>query len=174
MVNLVLVQILTLPENHYLVLEFLKTNWPTFILNSTKFHIYNIAVHILETYNRMRALIVDDNDQILDVLSFMMESNNVDFKMVNNGKEALSLINNSANNPESAFDIIFLDLAMPDMSGFQVIEDLHTNGLIKDKKIIVISALELGPEQEEDLQKKGVTAFLKKPFLVEDVEKLLY
>jgi CheY-like chemotaxis protein len=121
----------------------------------------------------MRALIVDDNDQILDVLSFMMESNNVDFKMVNNGKEALSLINNSANNPKSAFDIIFLDLAMPDMSGFQVIEDLYMNGLIKDKKIIVISALELGPEQEEDLQKKGVTAFLKKPFLVEDIEKLL-
>ncbi len=130
-------------------------------------------MHILETYNRMRALIVDDNDQILDVLSFMMESNNVDFKMVNNGKEALSLINNSANNPKSAFDIIFLDLAMPDMSGFQVIEDLYMNGLIKDKKIIVISALELGPEQEEDLQKKGVTAFLKKQFLVEDIEKLL-
>ena len=121
----------------------------------------------------MRALIVDDNDQILDVLSFMMESNNIDFKIVNNGKEALSLINNSANNPESAFDIIFLDLAMPDMSGFQVIEDLNMNGTLKDKKLIVISALELGPEEEEDLLKKGVTAFLKKPFLVEDVEKLL-
>ena len=121
----------------------------------------------------MRALIVDDNDQILDVVSFMMESNNIDFKIVNNGKEALSLINNSANNPESAFDIIFLDLAMPDMSGFQVIEDLNMNGTLKDKKLIVISALEIGPEGEENLLKKGVTAFLKKPFLVEDIEKLL-
>lgn len=131
-------------------------------------------MHLLDPYSRMRALIVDDNDQILDVLSFMLESNNVDYKMVNNGKEALSLINNSANNPESAFDIIFLDLAMPDMSGFQVIEDLYMNRSLKDKKLIVISALELDAEDEKDLLKKDVTAVLKKPFLIEDVEKLLY
>ncbi len=122
----------------------------------------------------MRALIVDDNDQILDVLSFMLESNNVDYKTVNNGREALNEIYNHADNPESYFDIIFLDLAMPDMTGFQVIEDLYMNSSLKDKKLIVISALELAPEDERDLLKKGVTAILKKPFLIEDVEKLLH
>jgi two-component system phosphate regulon response regulator PhoB len=121
----------------------------------------------------MRALIVDDNDQILDVLSFMLESNNVNYKMVNNGEEALNLIYNKANDPNLVFDIIFLDLAMPYMSGFQVIEDLYINGSLKDKKLIVITALELAPDDEEDLLKKGVTAVLKKPFLIEDLEKLL-
>ena len=121
----------------------------------------------------MRALIVDDNDQILDVLSFMLESNNVDYQMVNNGEEALNLISNSAKNPDSSFDIIFLDLAMPNMSGFQVVEDLYVNNSLKNTKLIVITALELSSEDESNLLKKGVTAILRKPFLIEDVEKLL-
>ena len=121
----------------------------------------------------MRALIVDDNDQILDVLSFMLESNNVDYQMVNNGEEALNLISESAKNPDSLFDIIFLDLAMPNMSGFQVVEDLFVNKSLENTKLIVITALELSSEDESNLLKKGVTAILRKPFLIEDVEKLL-
>jgi len=121
----------------------------------------------------MRALIVDDNDQILDVLSFMMESNSVDYKVAHNGRDALDMIYNSANDPESDFDIIFLDLAMPDMSGFQVIEELYTKSLLKQIKLVVITALELGPEDEKDMLEKGVIAILKKPFLIEDVETLL-
>ncbi len=121
----------------------------------------------------MRALIVDDNDQILDVLSFMLESNNVDYRTVNNGEEALNLISNSTKTLDSSFDLIFLDLAMPNMSGFKVVEDLYMNNSLKDTKLIVITALELSPEDENNLLKKGVTAILKKPFLIEDVEKLL-
>ncbi len=121
----------------------------------------------------MRALIVDDNDQILDVLSFMLESNNVDYQMVNNGEEALNLISVSTKIPDSFFDIIFLDLAMPNMSGFQVVEDLYLNNSLKNTKLIVITALELSSEDESNLLKKGVTAILRKPFLIEDVEKLL-
>ncbi len=131
-------------------------------------------VNILKNYNRMRALIVDDNDQILDVLSFMLESNNVDYRMVNNGEEALNLLSDSAGNPDSSFDIIFLDLAMPNMSGFQVVEDLHINNSLKDVKLIVITALELSQDDENDLLKKGVTAILRKPFLIEEIEKLLF
>src|SRR5215210_7967374 len=108
-------------------------------LYSDDFHIYNVPVNIIKTYKRMRALIVDDNDQILDVLSFMLESNNVDYQMVNNGEEALNLISDSAKNPDSFFDIIFLDLAMPNMSGFQVVEDLYLNNSLENTKLIIIT-----------------------------------
>ncbi len=121
----------------------------------------------------MRALMVDDNEQILDVLSFMMESNGVEFDVAHNGREALNRIYNSVDDPKSAFDIIFLDLAMPDMSGVQVVEELFTKSLLKNMKLVVITALELSPEDESNLLGKGVTAILRKPFLIEDVEKLL-
>ncbi|HYF98695.1 MAG TPA: response regulator [Candidatus Saccharimonadales bacterium] len=118
----------------------------------------------------MRALVVDDNDQIVDVLSFLLESNNVDFETVNNGKEALNRLYDEA---KENFDIIFLDLAMPEMSGFEVVEQLYAKDKIKDKKVVVITALELPPEDEKNLLEKGVSRVLKKPILVEDVEKLL-
>ena len=121
----------------------------------------------------MRALIIDDNDQILDVLSFLLETNDVDFKTVNNGKDALELIYNHSNNDENKFDLVFLDLAMPEMSGFEVVDDLHANRAMDNIKLIVITALELSPEDEKLLFEKGVKAVLKKPILIEDVEKLL-
>ena len=121
----------------------------------------------------MRALIIDDNDQILDVLSFLLETNDVEFKTINNGKDALELIYNNSNSDENKFDLIFLDLAMPEMSGFEVVDDLHANRALTNRKLIVITALELSPEDERSLLDKGVTAVLKKPILVEDVEKIL-
>ena len=120
----------------------------------------------------MRALIIDDNDQVLDVLSFLLESNNIDIKTVNNGKTALEILYNT--DSQESFDIIFLDLAMPEMTGFQVVEDLHKKDSLHNKKIIVITALELSLEDQKSLLEKGVTAILKKPFLVEDVEKILH
>ena len=121
----------------------------------------------------MRALIIDDNDQILDVLSFLLETNDVEFKTINNGKDALELIYNNSNSDENKFDLIFLDLAMPEMSGFEVVDDLHAKSALTNQKLIVITALELSPEDERSLLDKGVTAVLKKPILVEDVEKIL-
>ena len=128
---------------------------------------------MIGTDSKMRALIIDDNDQILDVLSFLLETNDVDFKTVNNGKDALELIYNHSNNDENKFDLVFLDLAMPEMSGFEVVDDLHANRAMNNIKLIVITALELSPEDEKLLFEKGVKAVLKKPILVEDVEKLL-
>jgi CheY-like chemotaxis protein len=119
----------------------------------------------------LRALVIDDNDQILDVLSFLLESNNIEFKTVNNGKDALDLIFSS--DPKDRYDIIFLDLAMPEMSGFQVVDQLYKKNALGDKKVVVITALELSAEDESSLLQKGITTILKKPFLVEDVEKIL-
>ena len=121
----------------------------------------------------MRALIIDDNDQILEVLSFLLETNEVEFKTTNNGKDALELIYNNSNSEENKFDLIFLDLAMPEMSGFEVVDHLHANRGLTNQKLIVITALELSPEDERSLLEKGVKAVLKKPILVEDVEKIL-
>jgi CheY-like chemotaxis protein len=138
------------------------------------FHLYIIQTQKVQIGINMRALIVDDNDQILDVLSFLLETNNVEFKTVNNGKDALELIRNkNSDNNENKFDLVFLDLAMPEMSGFDVVDNLHANGGLENIKLVVITALELAPEDEKLLYEKGVTALLKKPILVEDVEKLL-
>lgn len=122
----------------------------------------------------MRALIVDDNEQILDVLSFFCESNKIDYTTVNNGKQALTTLFDTSKDPSKSFGLIFLDIAMPEMSGFQVIETLKKEKLTDSKIIIVLTALELTPEDENRLIKYGVTDIVRKPISIEDIENILH
>ena len=121
----------------------------------------------------MKALIIDDNEQILDVLSFFFESNNMEHVTVNNGKQGFKAIMESIRNPGDGFDLIFLDLAMPEMSGFQVIDLLRRENALKEIKAIVLTALDLSEEEEKALISSGVTAVLRKPIDLDDVESIL-
>jgi signal transduction histidine kinase len=64
--------------------------------------------------NRLRVLIVDDNDINRLVLRTFLDPYNIPYKEAANGEEALALLNNNV------FDLVLLDIHMPDMSGFDV------------------------------------------------------
>ena len=54
--------------------------------------------------------------------------------MINNGREGLERIRNDK------FDLILLDLAIPDFSGWDVIKSLKQDGFIKSKNIVIFTA----------------------------------
>ena len=54
--------------------------------------------------------------------------------MINNGREGLERIRNDK------FDLVLLDLAIPDFSGWDVIKSLHQDGFIKSKNIVIFTA----------------------------------
>ena len=58
----------------------------------------------------------------------------IECNMINNGREGLERIRNDK------FDLVLLDLAMPDFSGWDVIKSLHKDGLIKSKNIVIFTA----------------------------------
>jgi CheY-like chemotaxis protein len=62
---------------------------------------------------------------------------------------------------------MFLDLTMPVMDGYQVLEALKTDGF--NTLVIVVSA-DVQPEAEARVKKLGAIAFVKKPI---DTEKLI-
>lgn len=64
-------------------------------------------------------------------------------------------------------DIMFLDLTMPVMDGYQTLEALKKEGL--DTFVIVVTA-DIQPEAEERVRKLGAMAFVKKPV---NMEKLI-
>jgi DNA-binding response OmpR family regulator len=105
----------------------------------------------------MKILLIDDATSITKMLSAYLELKRHDCTIANDGKTGLELIENSD------FDVITLDIAMPGFSGFDVIDALHKNNNLDDKKIIVFTAVPLSGIQEYDLKQKGVHTILRKP-----------
>ncbi len=105
----------------------------------------------------MKILIIDDTKSITEMLSAYLELKGHDCTTVNDGRNALQLIENES------FDIITLDIAMPEFSGFDVLDSLNKDEKIAGKKIIVLTAVPLSDLEEKELKQKGAIAILRKP-----------
>ena len=104
-----------------------------------------------------RVLLVDDERAILKVLSIKLRISGYDVVTASSGKEALDVIS-------SAYpDVMLLDVIMPGMDGFEVLEKLRTSS---ELPIIVFSAR---PENAQKAIELGANDFLAKPFNVDEM-----
>ena len=106
--------------------------------------------------------IVDDVPENLDLLALILKKQNYDIRMAINGKLALKSIR--ADPP----DLILLDIMMPDMSGFQVCEQLKADENTRDIPVIFISALE-GVTNKLQGFSMGCVDYITKPFQEKEV-----
>jgi CheY-like chemotaxis protein len=112
----------------------------------------------------VRVLVVDDNTDITDMLSFYLESlGGYECKVLNDGKEGLETIKSED------FDVIILDLAMPEFSGIDVINSLKKENLLGKKNIVILTASTLDEQDAEGFLRDGVKAILKKPISVDEL-----
>lgn len=88
----------------------------------------------------------------------------VDITQAANGKEALDAYH------AGKADVMFLDLTMPVMDGYEVLETLKKEGL--NTFVIVVSA-DIQPKAQERVMQLGATAFIKKPVSTEEVARIL-
>ena len=82
---------------------------------------------------------MDDNIDIAEAICFYCQSEDIDCKCINQGRKALDCIR------REKFDLILLDLAMPEFSGLGVIKSLKEEGAIESKNIVVFISLLLTP-----------------------------
>jgi len=105
----------------------------------------------------MKILLIDDNQKITEMLKSYLELKNHDVTISNDGRNGLSLME------EFNFDATILDIAMPEFSGFDVMNQLRKDGKVNGNKIIILTAVPLSQAETEILMKKGVHSILKKP-----------
>ena len=105
----------------------------------------------------MKLLIVDDNQSLATMFSKMLILAGHETLVVNDGRNALTLIK------KEKFDVILLDLGMPEFTGYDLIDALEKDNLMKDNKIIILTATAVNTEKIEQLIKQGVKDVLKKP-----------
>jgi two-component system, OmpR family, response regulator len=112
----------------------------------------------------MKILGIDDNTDINEMLDTVLNGSGHDFIYVKNGTEGLKLIH------EKKFDVVLLDLAMPEFSGFDVINSLLKDGLLTKQKVILFTASSVLDSEIEELIKKGIHSCIRKPV---DIDLLL-
>ncbi len=105
----------------------------------------------------MKILIIDDNQDITKMLSKYMTIKGHSCSVANDGRIGLNLID------KEIFDVVILDIAMPEFSGNDIIDTLYKNGKIKNQNIVTLTASSISYDNESILKSKGIRFCLKKP-----------
>ncbi|MCE0496174.1 response regulator [Vibrio salinus] len=88
------------------------------------------------------------------VIRALPEEWDVEISEATNGKEAIE------NYENGLAEVMFLDLTMPEMDGFQVLEYLHN---IDAKSIVVVISADIQPYAQQKVKELGAVTFIKKP-----------
>jgi len=118
----------------------------------------------------MKILGIEDNKDLLELCNVALSSDGHEYTAIDNGKEGLQAIK------DKKFDLVLLDLAMPDFSGMDVIDTLVKEGIMDKQKIIVFTASTATQKEFGPLLEKGVHSIIKKPvdidILIETIKKM--
>ncbi len=107
-------------------------------------------------------LIVDDNPNNLQVLGSILSTRGYKIALAKSGTEALSFVENKSP------DLIFLDIMMPDLNGFEVCERLKASERSRMIPVIFVSALSNTQHKLKAFSIGGVD-YITKPFNVAEV-----
>lgn len=102
-------------------------------------------------------LVVDDNEMNRDMLSRRLRRQKYNSIVAENGEQALQLVH------EHAFDLILLDIMMPSISGYEVLERLKADTSTAHIPVIMISAVD-DLESVVRCIELGAEDYLFKPF----------
>jgi CheY-like chemotaxis protein len=115
---------------------------------------------------KKRVLVVDDEQGYLDMYVFFMEPLGIEVTCARNGAEAVEKVK------DAAFDLIFMDVHMPVMTGpeaFRRIRQLRP----EQKVVIFSSSSDPSYSQENQTLEEGALTCLYKPVVLEEIQKIL-
>ena len=121
----------------------------------------------LKINKNLRILIAEDNEDNQDVLVNMLKSiEYTDICIANDGIDAIQEIQTKI------YDVLLLDLKMPRMDGYQVLEYLKRSNKLSNLKVIPVTASVMEEDQIK-CQTYGVKYFLKKPIDLKELQQCL-
>lgn len=112
--------------------------------------------------NKARIVIVDDDPKIVYAIKMILENEKYEIFSCSNGKQCLDLLTDT-----DSFDTIFLDIAMPEISGLQVLEEMKNRGI--NIPVIVITGFGTVDTAIKAIQ-LGAFEYITKPL---DMQKII-
>ena len=105
---------------------------------------------------KLKALIIEDNDQNMYMLTFLLVNNGYEVIQAFNGLDGLKAAR------EKKPDIILLDIQLPEMSGYDVARELKNNLSISHVPIIAVTSHAMVGDREKAME-SGATGYIEKP-----------
>ena len=111
----------------------------------------------------VKALIVEDETDLRLMTRMILESRpGYDVIEAESGEEALAKLD------ESEVDLVLLDIRLPDMEGWDILQRLTEQGRFPDLPVVMVSAHST-PSTAERAIREGVKAYVTKPFTSEEL-----
>ena len=108
-----------------------------------------------------KIMIVDDNPEIVELIKQILLKEGYETKCAYDGKECLEMLK------KENVDLIILDVMMPDMSGWDVYNEIKK--LNRKIKVVFVSVVEISSERLRSLLNDGVSGYITKPFSPKDL-----
>jgi DNA-binding response OmpR family regulator len=116
----------------------------------------------------VKILYVEDHADTREAVKLILKNSGFDTQVASSGKEALV-------KTKDPFDLILLDIMLPDMSGWDIFANLASKNI--KSKFAFLSAIPISSERMIELKKAGVSDYITKPFtksdLVERIKKII-
>jgi CheY-like chemotaxis protein/signal transduction histidine kinase len=113
---------------------------------------------------RKRLLVIEDNPAEQLSVRELLGYDDIDIDVADSGTSALKALK------DENYDCAVLDLRLPDMTGFEILEKLRDNARLKDLPVVVFTGRELTPEEDAQLRTLARSVVVKD---VESPERLL-
>jgi DNA-binding response OmpR family regulator len=115
-----------------------------------------------EAPRQHRILIVEDEDNIAIALDYLMTREGYAHDRVASGADAMPRIR------ETHPDLVLLDVMLPEVSGYEICQDVRTDPSLKDVKILMMTARGSAMERRKGMA-LGADGFISKPFELKEL-----
>ena len=155
---------ITLGIDHYIIKPFDMNDLVNIVSNSFPFLEDPASfVELSATRSNIKILIVEDNKMNQKVIGTMLRNLGYDFDLADDGYAGYLQAK------IRKYDIIFMDLIMPEMDGFESAQKI----IEYDKSILIVAfTADNMPESKRKAELSGIKDFISKPVRIEDLKKL--
>ncbi len=116
----------------------------------------------------MKILGIDDNQDLLNLCEVVLTTDGHEYTGISDGKNGLKAIR------DKKFDLVLLDLSMPEFSGMDVINALVEEGIMNKQKLAILTATSPTKKEIDLFLEKGAHSVLKKPVDPDDLSEFVH
>jgi CheY-like chemotaxis protein/anti-sigma regulatory factor (Ser/Thr protein kinase) len=154
---------MTLGIDHYMVRPFDNSELISVLQESFPYINISPQVDISNIKNDINILIVEDNKMNQKVIGTMLRTLGYSFDFAEDGYEGFLQAK------AKKYDLIFMDLVMPEMNGYDSAQRIHAF----DKSVLIVAfTADNMPDAKIKAQMSGIREFITKPVRIEELKKL--